>query len=290
MRVTTRDPERGETRQTVTSLAVLLLMVFALTWVVWVPRALDSQGIIRSDLAVTLGAGWTYAPAAAAFLFLALQRGQGAVVALGRRLLDWRIGWRWLGIIVAVPAVVAIGTAVVTGVLGGGPGAALPVVVGMPAPLILVTLVTLALTDGVGEETAWRGVTLPYLLTLTNAAAASLVLGLVWALWHVPLLFTRGAVMAGASLPLLLALLPAQAVFYTWVYQHTRGSVLAAALLHGVIGLMSRGSPVAEATGRPELVRLALWWIVAALLVARYGRNLTAEGRSPRPGRGTAGQ
>lgn len=266
-----KDPPR----HTSVSLGLFFLLTFGLTWIVWVPRALATQGIIQSDLPGILGVGWTYAPAVAAFVFVALTAGRRGVVNLGRRLLQWRIGWSSYALIVAVPVGIAIGTAMAYGILGGEFTAALPLSFGLPLPLVPLILAIRVLTDGIGEETAWRGVALPRLLKQTNALTASLVLGLVWASWHLPLLFTKGAVMADDSIPLLFALLPAEAVFYTWLYQRTGGSVLAAALLHGLIGLVSMGSVVAEASGGPEVIRVALWWIVAGSLVVRYGRNLS---------------
>lgn len=157
-----------------------------------------------------------------------------------------------------VPLGVALGTATAYGMLGGEFGAALPLSFALPLPLIPLILAIRVLTDGVGEETGWRGVAVPSLLAQMSAVSASLVLGLVWAAWHLPLIFTTGAVMADASIPLLFALLPAQAVFYTWLYQRTAGSVVAAALLHGLVGMLSLGSPVAEATGGLDLIRVVM--------------------------------
>jgi membrane protease YdiL (CAAX protease family) len=133
------------------------------------------------------------------------------------------------------------------------------------------------LTDGIGEETAWRGVALPQLLRRMNGVTASLILGIVWACWHLPLIFTVGAPMANNSIPLLFVLLPAESVVYTWLYQHTRGSVLAAALFHALIGLWAIASPAAEATGRPQLIRVILWCVLAGVLLLKYGANLTAR-------------
>jgi membrane protease YdiL (CAAX protease family) len=56
-------------------------------------------------------------------------------------------------------------------------------------------LVILTLTDGLGEELSWRSFALPRLLSRHNALAASLILGVLWALWHLPLVWTEGSAM-----------------------------------------------------------------------------------------------
>jgi membrane protease YdiL (CAAX protease family) len=278
------DPrDRPFARAPAIALGLFFILTFTLTWIVWVPRALASQGIIHSDLAVLLGRGWTHAPALAAFLFVAVVQGRRAVANLGRRLLQWRIGWGWYAVIVAVPLMIGAGTALIYAILGGRFNDGLPTAFELPLLLVPLMIAIRILTDGLGEEVAWRGVALPGLLKQMNGVTASLILGVIWAVWHLPLLFTKGSTMAGNSVLLLFALLPAQAVFYTWIYQHTRGSVFAAALLHGLIGLLSVAAPVAEASGRPELIRVLLWWITGGALVAVYGRNLNSRSsRLPR--------
>ena len=216
-------------------------------------------------------------PALTAVLFIALTGGRAGLADLRRRLLRWRIGWRWYATIVAIPLGIALATAVIYALTGGQFSHGLPLAFDLPLPLIPVILAIRVLTDGVGEETAWRGVALPRLLQHTNAVTASLCLGVVWALWHLPLIFTRGATMAGDSIPLLLGLLPAEAIVYTWIYQHTNRSILAAALFHGLIGLLVTTSPAAEAGGHPEVIRLILWWVLAIALVTRNGANLRRE-------------
>jgi membrane protease YdiL (CAAX protease family) len=110
-----------------------------------------------------------------------------------------------------------------------------------------------------------------------NGVTASLILGIAWACWHLPLIFTIGAPMANNSILLLFVLLPAESVVYTWLYQHTRGSILAAALFHALIGLWAIASPAAEATGRPQLIRVILWCALAGVLLLKYGANLTGR-------------
>ncbi len=101
-------------------------------------------------------------------------------------------------------------------------------------------LAFLTLIAGLGEEPGWRGFALPRLETRYTPVAATLLLGLVWALWHLPQALVDPRFPHGFTslAPLvLLALLTLvgivfMAFFYTWVYNNTR-SVLLCMLLHG---------------------------------------------------------
>jgi membrane protease YdiL (CAAX protease family) len=168
-------------------------LVFFATWIVWVPRALESRGLLDSHWAHLLGRGWTYMPALAAVVFVALTGGRRSLAELGRKLLLWRIGWRWYVAIVTIPLGIALITAVIYALTGGGQfSAGLPLAMDLPLPMIPLIIAIRLLTDGIGEETAWRGVALPQLLRRMNGVTASLILGIVWACWHLPLIFTVG--------------------------------------------------------------------------------------------------
>jgi membrane protease YdiL (CAAX protease family) len=276
---TTSQPKPG-----IASLVFFFGLVFFATWIVWVPRALESRGLLDSHWAHWLGRGWTYMPALAAVVFVALTGGRRSLAELGRKLLLWRIGWRWYAAIVTIPLGIALTTAGIYALTGGQFSAGLPLVMDLPLPIIPLIIAIRLLTDGIGEETAWRGVALPQLLGRMNGVTASLILGIVWATWHLPLIFTVGAPMANNSILLLFVLLPAESVVYTWLYQHTRGSILAAALFHALIGLWAIASPAAEATGLPQLIRAILWCALAGVLLLKYGVNLTARQSVSRDG------
>ena len=92
------------------------------------------------------------------------------------------------------------------------------------------------------EEAGWRGYALDRLQKNHTALSASLVLGVVWALWHLPLLFIEGTYQSSLGIGSLLfwrymLSIVAEAVFITWVYNHTQRSTLAAVLFHFVTNL-----------------------------------------------------
>ncbi|MFB0537313.1 MAG: type II CAAX prenyl endopeptidase Rce1 family protein, partial [Anaerolineae bacterium] len=83
-----------------------------------------------------------------------------------------------------------------------------------------------------GEEIGWRGYVLPRLQARFSALVSSLILGVVWGLWHLPRFWVAGDTESFA-----LATLHniAMAVLFTWVYNNTNGSLLMVTLFHAAI-------------------------------------------------------
>jgi uncharacterized protein len=256
-------------------LVTFFILAFGLTWVVWVPQAAGAP-------LDTVGMAWTWAPAIAALLAAALTGGRAAVSELGSRLVRWRVGWQWYLVVILGPAVFSLAVAGVYVLLGGSwADAAPPALLEGPLVLLPLFLVILTLTDGLGEELAWRGFALPRLLTRHNALVASLILGLIWALWHLPLVWTEGNAMYHQPVWLLLVDIPAKSVLFTWVFLHTRGSVLLAMLFHGATNLFIV-SPDVASTGDLTLPLLAAAakWVLVVVVIVVAGPGLA---RGPRP-------
>jgi uncharacterized protein len=256
-------------------LVTFFILAFGLTWVVWVPRAAGAPLDI-------VGQAWTWAPAIAALLAAALTGGRDALRELGARLVRWRVGWQWYLVVILGPAVFSLVVARVYVMFGGSWADAAPPAI-REGPLLLLPpfLVILTLTDGLGEELAWRGFALPRLLTQYNALVASLILGVIWALWHLPLVWTEGNAMYHQPVWLLLVDILAKSILFTWVFLHTRGSVLVAMLLHGATNLFIV-SPDVASTGDltlPLLAAVAKWVLVVVVIVIA-GPGLA---RGPRP-------
>jgi membrane protease YdiL (CAAX protease family) len=157
--------------------------------------------------------------------------GRPAVGQLLRRLGQWRVGAHWYLLILAgIPLLQLLGAFAVLGTV--------PLVElarHWPAffTRYLPSVVYVFLFTGLGEEPGWRGFALPRLQERHGPLVGTAVLGVVWALWHLPNVLFSGY--TGASYALWLVGTLASAVIYTWVYNRTGGSILIAALLHGAI-------------------------------------------------------
>jgi membrane protease YdiL (CAAX protease family) len=131
----------------------------------------------------------------------------------------------------------------------------------------------------VGEELGWRGYALPLLLEQRSAVTSSLILGVLWGLWHLPTFLVPGTPQYGLSLPAFVLLTVEYSILMTWVYLHTKGSVLIATLFHGAINL-SQGLFLGGIEGATRYWLLCVVYGVAALVVAAFALGLNSLRKS----------
>jgi membrane protease YdiL (CAAX protease family) len=176
----------------------------------------------------------------------------------------------------------ALGVAVVVFSLVGLPDSGS---LGRLAPWFLVNLVLATLFTGGNEEFGWRGFALPHLQKRFSALTASVLVGGVWALWHVPM-FVYGVYQLS---PLLYAVsVVSFAVILTWYYNASDGAVLGAVLFHGIINATVNvpGRAVGGAATVPvpyAAILTGVFGILALLLVARYGPETLSHREAVRP-------
>ena len=228
MATTTATPSRITTTTRAFPLAVYFVLAYALSWLILVPAGL---GLLPDSAGGVLPWVIPFGPAVAAFVVTALTGGRPAVGQLLRRLVQWRVGIRWyLLVLIGIPLVELLGA---FAVLGTVPLEDLahnwPVIFTSYLPAV----VYVAIFTGMGEEPGWRGFALPRLQERYGPVLATAVLAVVWGMWHLPNVLFGGWTVLSFSLWLVLTI--ASAFIYTWVYNHTGGSILLAALLHGAI-------------------------------------------------------
>ena len=129
-----------------------------------------------------------------------------------------------------------------------------------------------------GEEIGWRGYALPRLSQQFGLAPASIILGIIWALWHLPLFFVPRADTFGQSFPLYVLQVTAVSVALAWLYWRTEGSLLLVMLLHAAINntkdIVPSVVPGATDTftlssSRVAWLTVLLLWIAAAYFMVR---------------------
>jgi hypothetical protein len=119
-----------------------------------------------------------------------------------------------------------------------------------------------------------------------SAVAAAIVLGVLWGLWHAPVVDYLGAAAPHGAfwLPFFLAfiaIVAAMRVLIVWVYRNTGGSLLLAQLMHiSLSGSLVMLGPAHVSPGQEALwygVYAAVLWALVALVVWRYGKHLVHE-------------
>jgi CAAX protease family protein len=252
MAATTATPSRITTTARAFPLAAFFVLAYALSWLILVPAGL---GLLPDSAGGVLPWVVPFGPAVAAFVVTALIGGRPAVGQLLRRLVKWRVGIRWyLLVLLGIPLIELLGA---FAVLGTVPLDELarnwPVIFTGYLPAV----VYVAIFTGLGEEPGWRGFALPRLQESHGPLVGTAFLAVVWGMWHLPNVLFGGY--TGLSFSLWLAGTVASAFIYTWVYNHTGGSILLAALLHGAIN------------GSTTLVRGLLPGLDDALHLPLYG-------------------
>lgn len=155
-------------------------------------------------------------------------------------------------------------------------------------PGYLPTLLMVTLLAGIGEEPGWRGLALPRLQRRYSPVVATTILGLVWAMWHFPLIFVDEEFASmGISDPLLLTgvllttmfQIASLAFLYTWIYNNTR-SVALMMLFHGsVTTAISIFLPMSEEASHGSSYPLVLLAITCVILVTDVLLVVATKGR-----------
>ncbi|WP_416840517.1 type II CAAX prenyl endopeptidase Rce1 family protein [Haloferax sp. DFSO52] len=270
-----------KSRLTAHPVASFFVLAYAITWAINAPVLLfDMEPSWTAWSLFTLGA---LGPFIAAVIVL---RASGeSIREWYRPRLRWRLSLRWYAAVIALPLVfLALGTVLYS-------------LLGYPVDLGVLDLGTMfyltlpvfilfeAIVGGGKEELGWRGFALPKLQARYGAAISGLIIGILWALWHLPMFFTTatphgtwplgqqvlwGASVVGFSLVL------------TWLYNET-GSVWIAMLGHGAINILSGLVPIdPSVVGTPfyDEVRIAAIgtfvvavWVVALVLIVTRGAD-----------------
>jgi membrane protease YdiL (CAAX protease family) len=242
------------------SLVIGIVLMFALTWPFY------------SALGLFVG----YGLALASLIMTGLNEGRAGVHALLRRFLIWRVGVQWVLLILFGPAILVLAAIGLDFMWGG----ATPDFNNVVARRIFGTsanlwyfLVPFFLVDALtnGEEIGWRGYVLPRLQARFSALVSSLILGVVWGLWHLPKFWVAGDTESFA-----LAMLHniAMAVPFTWVYNNTNGSLLIVTLFHAAINTAYVFLPIAPSvTGdvTPRMICIGIEFVAAFAVVAVAG-------------------
>jgi CAAX protease family protein len=269
MSTTSLSPPPARTQSLVLRhpLISFFVLTYAAAWLLWAPLVIFGDRLPGSLAFILLLLG-SLVPSTVGVVLVALLRGRSGVRTLLGRLLRARIGVRWYLAVLALAMLAPL--AVGVSVLMGG---TTPVVDNTVLGVLFLFAFMIFPGSAVGEEIGWRGFALPRMQARHSALKASLVLGILWGSWHLPLWLT-GTEGHPISLfvPFVLAVI-ATSVLCTWLYNGTAGSLLIIVLFHAAINLPITVliTPLGSQMAQPFLIYVALTIVAAVIVVIVTG-------------------
>jgi membrane protease YdiL (CAAX protease family) len=246
-----------------------LALTFGWTWGLWAIVVWIGDGMSGWSRALFLASA--FGPGIAAFATVWAFEGRAGLRNWLRRCLKWRLGWRWYALALLTPPclmVAALGIHVAF-------GWTIPNSTVQGSALIVVAKFALVIILGgpMGEEFGWRGYALPSLTARFGWRWASIVVGVVWGLWHLPLFWMPGTAQGDLPMGLFLVSTVALTVVFARLSVNTGFSVMPAILLHGSINWSSMVLPVMPNGGdsRPYTIVMILLILVATVLIVKPG-------------------
>jgi uncharacterized protein len=221
--------------KTVKEAYVFLGLTLALSWFVfWGPLALFKITAI-SFVSDEKGPWWAIAlfitggfvPSLLGIILTWKKEGLPGLRLLGQRIIQFRLGWRWYIFTFLVVFAATAGQLAINRLLGNS----------FNGTLFLTQLaifLPLLILGPLSEEIGWRGYALPRLQTRWNALTSSVIVGVIWGLWHLPLFMMVGTSQHELGIPFIGFLVGfiANSVFYTLLYNNTKHSLWSAILFH----------------------------------------------------------
>jgi membrane protease YdiL (CAAX protease family) len=258
------------------SVALFFVLTFLLAWTLWIAVAAILVGSSSSiGIRALFFLPGTFAPGIVAIWLTARANGRTGTRALLSRLFEWQVGARWYVFAISYMAVLKLTAAVAYRVITGTWPA-----FGTVPWYLLLSAVVFSTAFQAGEEIGWRGFALPRLSARIGLGRASVLLGVIWALWHLPLFYIPGTDTTGQPLPVYLLSVTALSVAMAWLYAHTRGSLLLVMLMHAAINnttgvvpsavaVPDGANPLTASTSLMAWLTMALLWVGAAYFLVR---------------------
>jgi uncharacterized protein len=229
-------------------LGVYFFLAFSLSWLPWPLVALNPE----SSPMVPFG------PLIAAVVVTALSGGRRSLGQLLAQLARWRSPTRWYAVALLIPLTITGLAAATTSAVGGS----IAFRSGPEWTQIAATFISAVVLIGVFEEVGWRGYALPRLLQKMTGLRAALVIGVIWASWHLPELVSDPTRQRPVVQFVIIVI--AQSVFLSWLYISTAGALPIVIISHATIDTVVRFILPNFTQGSYQLI----WWCQAGLWTA----------------------
>jgi membrane protease YdiL (CAAX protease family) len=222
---------------------------FAISWLCWLPLIASERGLNLiplsvSPLLILLG---TFGPFFSAVTMVARRSGfRGLGQFLGQAL-RWRVGVQWYAVALLAPAAIRL-VVIALHIVKGGSISDLSdpsLWLAIPSTFLIVLLIG----GPTGEEFGWRGFLLQRVQPLCGLLGAAILIGVVSALWHLPLFWISGTAQSHLPFALFVVRTVALSVISTWLYNRTGRSLLFVLLFHASLNTWPNTVSILEAQG-----------------------------------------
>lgn len=257
------------------SVVTFFLLTFAVTWSCWISIVMVPIPAHTVVQAVLLFFG-TISPSLVALSLTGWTAGADGVRLVLARMFQWEVMARWylfaLGYTLSIKLFVTLSLRLAFGAwprFGNVPLYIIPFAILISTPVQS------------GEEVGWRGYALPRLAARMGLGWASIILGIIWASWHLPLFFLPGSDTYHQSFPVYITQVTAVSVAMAWLWERTGRSLLLPMLMHATINNTQDIIPSAVPGGARTFgftasplawMAALLLWILAAYFLVRMRR------------------
>jgi membrane protease YdiL (CAAX protease family) len=258
-------------------LPFFFILAYGFAWIPLVLRIACGREIIPLGIGV-------FAPALSAVILAAVNEGRTGIQGLISKLFLWRVHFKWYLIALLAPVVIELLAIPIHRLLGD----AIPSfefanwIRMLPSQLPgLVAVLLFLMLFSVGEELGWRGYAMPGLQVRYGPVWASIILGLLWGFWHLPLFWIPGTSQYGLSVPGFILATIGYSFIYTCILNGTKGSVLLVSLFHSASNLaVSYGNALFPSITLKLYLSLPALAVLVILVVVLSGPGVWV-GRQP---------
>jgi membrane protease YdiL (CAAX protease family) len=257
------------------------LLTLAISWSIELPLIASAQGWITAPIPFAIHYLASFGPLLAAVIMTWATGGTEGLKELWGRITKWRVGSTGTIVAFLSPVALFVLAAVAVWLLSGGewPDLQQLTEINYLPNLGIGALILWLATFGFGEEIGWRGYALPRLQRDHSALSATLILGVMWVVWHVPAFFYLDTyVSLGlAALPIFALGVLTGAIVLTWLYNTTGGSVLMVAIWHGVFDFLA-ASKASDGYIAALMSAVIMIWAVVIVVVYKPA-NLSRQAK-----------
>jgi uncharacterized protein len=256
-----------ERTHSIVAITSFFVLTFAWSWLLGFTAIYTKSSVPVFSMALSIISG--FGPSLAALVIVLFYTGRTGLMTWLKNALNWRVGCRWYALAFLMPPLVMLLAQAIHLAMGGTIPTS-PAVGHFPLAIANFGLVFL-IGGPLGEEFGWRSYAVTALGSKMGWRSASLVIGVIWGLWHLPLFQTAGTAQFQMSLVMFMLNILAGSVLFSWLFLQSKGSVVPALVAHtslnawaGILSIVPT-----EETSRPYALVTGILVVFACWLLFR---------------------